>query len=462
MLKKQSKTTGRRTNVLSSVCASEGIDEHKVSLELISRSAIHYVYLVTSGDGKQYVLKGQEIALPAQTRACVEDEYNLVLSEMQYVFQEYYLTRVASTISEHFVRPVGVDTKAHLDRGNKEAAFCIEMVTEYGGEPLGTSKNLMQILNWMLQSAVALFQLHSLGISHMDIKPENMVYNSDSGILKIIDLGSGKEYASSHKGDSTVSGVVRDYTKAFAPPEVVRRVELEITSRCVPSKVDVYCWGAAFYAIMTGEQPEDMEKDSRKYKLSVDPRYYSEFVRNIHESVMERDYGENEHGKILKPFLAEQIEKCISFEPDKRPNFATIVGELAEFATRNDLCKTYLDHFRAASGDASVSRLLFGPDLSQTNKKVSRSSTDTGLENSNTHKETQKSIYETAEAALSEVGCDNSVSTRGICMCETETRRSVSLKCGHSVCLNCAAASGKGADCPFCGARREIGIDVRC
>ncbi len=68
---------------------------------------------------------------------------------------------------------------------------------------------------YIYQLARALSYIHSLGICHRDIKPQNLLLDPQSGILKLCDFGSAKVLV---KGEPNVSYICSRYYRA---PELI-------------------------------------------------------------------------------------------------------------------------------------------------------------------------------------------------------------------------------------------------
>src|SRR5262245_4461255 len=75
--------------------------------------------------------------------------------------------------------------------------------------PLGET----QVISLAAQLSSALDAIHSAGLLHRDVKPQNIVFDATSGAARLVDLGS----AIVAPGSSSVT-----VTRAYAAPEVLR------------------------------------------------------------------------------------------------------------------------------------------------------------------------------------------------------------------------------------------------
>jgi serine/threonine protein kinase len=114
-----------------------------------------------------------------------------------------------------------------------------------------SSITVSQSLQWAYDAAEALHVLHSHGVIHCDVKPENFLLNSDSR-LKIIDFSG-----SSFDGipGSAVEGTRFCLPRSWDDPSTVR--------------TDLFALGSTIYEIMTGEQPyNDLPDDEGETRYS--------------------------------------------------------------------------------------------------------------------------------------------------------------------------------------------------
>ncbi|OHT07779.1 CAMK family protein kinase [Tritrichomonas foetus] len=108
----------------------------------------------------------------------------------------------------------------------------------------------------------ALRYLHSIGISHRDIKPHNIMVRTD-GTIKIIDFGLSKSIKPSQS---------RCGSKNFYPPEVMEGT----TDSFDGIKCDSWSCGVTFYIMLTGKLPwSSMSLDQIKSEKIQYPPYLS-------------------------------------------------------------------------------------------------------------------------------------------------------------------------------------------
>ncbi len=97
-----------------------------------------------------------------------------------------------------------------------------------------------EALNYMAQACSALYAMHSLGIVHRDIKPDNILI-AKGGTVKIMDFGLAK--ASDNR--ITKSNVVMG-TPCYMAPE-------QALGKDVDNRADIYALGLVLYEMLTGK-----------------------------------------------------------------------------------------------------------------------------------------------------------------------------------------------------------------
>jgi glycogen synthase kinase 3 beta len=74
---------------------------------------------------------------------------------------------------------------------------------------------ILQVKLYMYQLLRSLAYIHSVGICHRDIKPQNLLLNPQTGVLKLCDFGSAKILVA---GEPNVSYICSRYYRA---PELI-------------------------------------------------------------------------------------------------------------------------------------------------------------------------------------------------------------------------------------------------
>ena len=104
-----------------------------------------------------------------------------------------------------------------------------------------------QVVAWAAQLLDALSYCHSQGVIHRDIKPQNIIINSD-GDAVLVDFGLVKLWdPNDPKTRTAVRGVG---TPQYAPPE-----QYEMDAGHTEPRSDIYSVGATLYHALTGETP---------------------------------------------------------------------------------------------------------------------------------------------------------------------------------------------------------------
>ncbi len=126
------------------------------------------------------------------------------------------------------------------------------VLEDFGGDSL---KQLMEqrplvkeFLPFAIKIADSLGNIHAANIIHKDINPSNIVANSTTQQLKIIDFGIASRLSRENpilKNPEQLEG-----TLAYLSPEQTGRI-----NRCIDYRTDLYSLGVTFYEMLTGELP---------------------------------------------------------------------------------------------------------------------------------------------------------------------------------------------------------------
>lgn len=135
--------------------------------------------------------------------------------------------------------------------GDKKDEVYLNLVLEYIPETVyrvarhySKSKQTIPILYiklYMYQLFRSLAYIHSLGICHRDIKPQNLLLDPESGVLKLCDFGSAKQLV---RGEPNVSYICSRYYRA---PELI------FGATDYTSNIDVWSAGCVLAELLLGQ-----------------------------------------------------------------------------------------------------------------------------------------------------------------------------------------------------------------
>ncbi len=296
-----------------------------------------YIYVLEVVKDK-YVLKGQKVVFPLADDPEINTNFTKAAKSMIFICQEYYATKMANTLCPHFLRVFDIDSKAVVKDGVMNVYT--EMTLEMGGKPLNdksVSKSILDVYNFMRQTAVAIDALHSAGMSHLDLKPGNILYNVEKDFVKVIDMGTCNVSTSESVMDRStmlLHGQVRGITYDFGTPEMLRQAVNRWDVAMHPSgisKQDVYLYAMTFFSILVGW---DLRQFNEARELrSGDQEQHDKFLKIMKDSVENVPCSSKD--EPIKEFMLGQFEKCLRFEPGERTSFAHILEMMQEFEQKN-------------------------------------------------------------------------------------------------------------------------------
>ncbi len=143
-----------------------------------------------------------------------------------------------------------------------------------------------EALNYMAQACSALYAMHSLGIVHRDIKPDNILI-AKGGTVKLMDFGLAK----AEDNRITKSNVVMG-TPCYMAPE-------QALGKEVDNRADIYALGLVLYEMLTGKV---VFRDG-----DILTRQITEMPQKV-----------NEIEPSIAPEIAEFAYKCIQKDPKDR------------------------------------------------------------------------------------------------------------------------------------------------
>ena len=138
------------------------------------------------------------------------------------------------------------------ERGRAHPTIVLE---DFGGISLKTwlqqrqqPLSVAEFLPLAMQITQSVGQIHQQHIIHKDINPANIVFNPDTGVLKIIDFGMATQLTREtpiRQNIDTIEGTI-----PYLSPEQTGR-----TNRIIDYRTDYYSLGVTFYELLSGELP---------------------------------------------------------------------------------------------------------------------------------------------------------------------------------------------------------------
>jgi predicted ATPase/signal transduction histidine kinase/tRNA A-37 threonylcarbamoyl transferase component Bud32 len=108
-----------------------------------------------------------------------------------------------------------------------------------------------EVANWLdiaIKITEGLGEIHAENLIHKDINPANIVFNSHTNQLKIIDFGISSQF--SRENPTIKNPEVLEGTLAYMPPEQTGRM-----NRSLDYRADFYSLGVTLYELFTGQLP---------------------------------------------------------------------------------------------------------------------------------------------------------------------------------------------------------------
>ncbi|MEA5515867.1 AAA family ATPase [Nodularia sp. UHCC 0506] len=144
----------------------------------------------------------------------------------------------------HIVKAISLETF------NNRVGLLLE---DFGGQSLAKllevrNFNLVNYLNIAIQITQGLDYLHKNQIIHKDIKPSNIIINSQTGLVKITDFGIASRLNKENPQFTNPNCV--EGTLAYMSPEQTGRM-----NRILDYRSDFYSLGVTLYEILTGKIP---------------------------------------------------------------------------------------------------------------------------------------------------------------------------------------------------------------
>ncbi|MGV3483606.1 MAG: serine/threonine protein kinase [Planctomycetaceae bacterium] len=178
------------------------------------------------------------------------------------------------------------------------------LVDEYGPQPEG---RLIQIL---LQACGSLYEAHSMGLVHRDVKPANIMLTHRGGqpdYVKVLDFGLVRTVNDQQSSDSSTGNLAG--TPLYMSPEAFQSPLL------VDACSDIYSIGAVGYFLLTGQHVFEADSviELLQKQVSEPPRPPSQLTNTL-----------------VSPELEHALLACLEKNRSRRPQTARDLAELLQ------------------------------------------------------------------------------------------------------------------------------------
>ncbi|KAF9364789.1 regulator of ime2 [Mortierella sp. NVP85] len=242
-----------------------------------------------------------------------------VLQDKRFKNRELQIMRLVS-------HPNIVDLKAFFySNGEKKEEVFLNLVLEYIPETVYRASRhyskikqtmpMLQIKLYMYQLFRSLAYIHALGICHRDIKPQNLLLNPVTGVLKLCDFGSAKILVA---GEPNVSYICSRYYRA---PELIFGATNYTTN------IDVWSTGCVMAELMLGQPlfPGESGIDQLVEIIKVLGTPTREQIKTMNPNYMEHKFPQikpHPFNRIFRtktpPEALDLISHLLEYTPTKR------------------------------------------------------------------------------------------------------------------------------------------------
>ena len=258
-----------------------------------------------------------------------------VLQDKRFKNRELQIMRIVK-------HPNVVDLRAFFySNGEKKDEVFLNLVLEYVPETVyralrhyAKMKQTMPMLLiklYMYQLLRSLAYIHSIGICHRDIKPQNLLLNPHTGVLKLCDFGSAKILVA---GEPNVSYICSRYYRA---PELIFGATNYTTN------IDIWSTGCVMAELMQGQPlfPGESGIDQLVEIIKVLGTPSREQIKTMNPNYMEHKFPQ------IRPHPFSKV-----FRPRTPPEAIDLISHLLEYTPGARLtaieamCHPFFDELR--------------------------------------------------------------------------------------------------------------------
>ncbi|THH15020.1 hypothetical protein EW146_g5401 [Bondarzewia mesenterica] len=174
---------------------------------------------------------------------------------------------------------------------------------------------ILQIKLYMYQLLRSLAYIHSVGICHRDIKPQNLLLNPGTGVLKLCDFGSAKIL------------VPREPNVSYICSRYYRAPELIFGATNYTTNIDIWSTGCVMAELMLGQPlfPGESGIDQLVEIIKVLGTPSREQIKTMNPNYMEHKFPQikpHPFSKVFRPRTAPEaidlVSKLLEYTPEAR------------------------------------------------------------------------------------------------------------------------------------------------
>lgn len=175
---------------------------------------------------------------------------------------------------------------------------------------------MLEVKLYMYQCLRSLAYIHSMGICHRDIKPQNLLLDPARGILKLCDFGSAKILV---KGEPNVSYICSRYYRA--PELIFGATDYTTFIGIFPSPIvlilDIWSTGCVMAELLTGQPlfPGESGIDQLVEIIKVLGTPSKEQIRTMNPNYMEHKFPQIKPHPFNRVYTPDQIRVLTSGPP---------------------------------------------------------------------------------------------------------------------------------------------------
>lgn len=295
--------------------------------------------LVSGGNGNLVEGAGASQDSGAASEAPKEGQEDVaikkVLQDKRFKNRELQIMRIVA-------HPNVVDLRAFFySNGDRKDEVFLNLVLEYVPETvyrasrhyakLKQTMPMLLIKLYMYQLLRSLAYIHSIGICHRDIKPQNLLLNPTTGILKLCDFGSAKILVA---GEPNVSYICSRYYRA---PELI------FGATNYTTYIDIWSTGCVMAELMQGQPlfPGESGIDQLVEIIKVLGTPTREQIKTMNPNYMEHKFPQ------IRPHPFTKV-----FRPRTPPDAIDLISRLLEYTPTarltavEALCHPFFDELR--------------------------------------------------------------------------------------------------------------------